>query len=99
MNLCDACETCRHCSQHGCIPTQTDQPEGKTVSTRTIIEINHDRLSDLQGYDGYIATLLRALGMSEVTGHLNARGAYDFCPGIRILAQRHHSETLKLEVK
>jgi hypothetical protein len=25
-NICDACETVKHCSQHGCIPKQTLKP-------------------------------------------------------------------------
>jgi hypothetical protein len=24
MNLCEACETCSHCSKHGCIPISSE---------------------------------------------------------------------------
>lgn len=69
------------------------------MSTRTIIEINHDHLrpSDLVE----LTDLFNTLGSSSVTGLLNRNDgkAFNWSPGIRILGQRHHSETLKLEVK
>lgn len=68
------------------------------MSTRTIIEINHDHLrpSDL----AELTVLFDMLGSSAVTGLLNRNDgkAFNWSAGIRILGQRHHSETLKLEV-
>jgi hypothetical protein len=29
-NICDACETVKHCSQHGCIPKQTTTAQDKS---------------------------------------------------------------------
>jgi hypothetical protein len=69
------------------------------VSTRTIIEINHDCLRRL-GPEQW-AELMAALSQSFITGKLNqADGSpVQWIPGIRILAQRHHSETLHLKVE
>ena len=68
------------------------------MSIRTIIEINHDYLGQL-GPEQW-AELMTALASSSVTGQLNrAEGKpVNWTTGIRILAQRHHSETLKLYV-
>lgn len=69
------------------------------MSTRTIIEINHDclRPSDLEN----LLALWKQLGSSEVARLLNVSGGdpVRWSNGLRILGQRHHSETLKLEVK
>ncbi len=69
------------------------------MSTRTIIEINHDHLTLHTAAD--LVSLLGSLRLSTVTGLLNQNNGnpVDAGSGIRILAQRHHSETLKLEVK
>lgn len=70
------------------------------MSTRTIIEINHDYLtrSTLEA----LLQLWHRLPMSDVPRMLNAAKGepvnWGGC-GIRILAQRHHSETLSLEVR
>jgi hemolysin activation/secretion protein len=70
------------------------------MSTRTIIEINHDYLNATT-----LETLLQLwhrLPSSDVATMLNAGDGkpvtWGGC-GIRILAQRHHSETLKLTVE
>ena len=72
------------------------------MSIRTIIEINHDYLG-LKGDDpaDALRRLLQALRTSDITGQLNrAAGApIDVGGGVRVLAQRHHSEALKLTVK
>lgn len=72
------------------------------MSTRTLIEINHDYLGrrSVEALRRDLDLLLMRLGSSDVTGALNAaHGApVSFGSGIRILAQRHHSETLQLEV-
>lgn len=69
------------------------------MSTRTIIEINHDYLPDISLTD--MLDLFRSMSSSDVTGELNrANGKpVQWSPGIVILAQRHHSETVNLEVK
>lgn len=69
------------------------------MSTRTIIEINHDHLTLRTATD--LIDLLASLGSSSVTGLLNHNNGkpVDWGTGIRILAQRHHSETITLEVK
>jgi len=68
------------------------------MSMRTIIEINHDYLHELVpgGFrEDLMPTLLYRLRnpISEADKQLLA--AY----GIRLLGQRHHSDTLQLEVK
>ena len=69
------------------------------MSTRTVIEINHDYLRSL-GPEQW-AELMHALASSSVTGQLNrAEGKpVNWTTGIRILGQRHHSETLRLKVE
>ena len=59
------------------------------MSTRSIIEINHDYWEDLERVDAMHAILM----------HLHDKKRYDLPKGIRMLGQRHHTETLKLEVK
>lgn len=69
------------------------------MSTRTIIEINHDHLTLATASE--LVGLLSNLRMSVVTGLLNRNNGdpVTWHTGIRILAQRHHSETITLEVK
>ena len=70
------------------------------MSTRTIIEINHDYHTP-ETLDALLA-FWQQLGSSEVARRLNeskGQPVYWQGSGIRILGQRHHSETLKLEVK
>ena len=69
------------------------------MSTRTVIEINHDYLSDLLGDTEHFASLLRDLSGSSITGMLNKGETPLVAVGIRVLGQRHHSETLTLKVK
>jgi hypothetical protein len=69
------------------------------MSTRTIIEINHDHIRRLEKDPAYLKALMQQLGMSGVTEGLNKHGPHDFCAGVRILGQRHHSETLNLKVE
>lgn len=68
------------------------------MSTRTIIEINHDYLRTLQEHPAMLDTLLRVLTGSEVTGRLNKDGGYEFCPGVKVFAQRHHSDRVVVVV-
>lgn len=67
------------------------------MSTRTIIEINHDRIHELEREPGYFAALLKVLKSGD-----GSKAAHDLLrdmTGIRILGQRHHSETLKLTIE
>jgi len=63
------------------------------MSTRTIIEINHDYLHLLLERPELVLTLLRELGGSSIPVSLNEYGRrYEYAAGIRILGQRHHSD-------
>jgi len=67
------------------------------MSTRTVIEINHDYLHDLVR-DGHVSRdLFRALSESGSMETLNADRLKP--QGVRFLGRRHHSETLKLVVR
>lgn len=63
------------------------------MSTRTVIEINHDYLSDLSHEPEHMAEVIRALQSCDLK-----RLQHNAVPGIRVLGQRHHSETLNLKV-
>ncbi|MBV6304885.1 hypothetical protein KVP10_08295 [Candidimonas humi] len=69
------------------------------MSTRTIIEINRDYLGP--GQCASLCALVNHLGLSVITGELNRLNGdpMDWHDGIRVLAQRHHSETLELKVE
>jgi hypothetical protein len=67
------------------------------MSTRTIIEINHDYIHDLEADPSQLRALL-LMARSGALANVGPTGSVGL-PGIRILGQRHHSETLKLEVK
>ena len=69
------------------------------MSTRTIIEINHDFLRERGRVE--LMDLWSALPSSEVARLLNLSGGkpFNWSSGVRVLAQRHHSETLTLKVK
>lgn len=69
------------------------------MSTRTIIEINHDHLTP--STCASLCSLVSQLGLSTITGELNRLDGepINWGAGVRILGQRHHSETLTLEVK
>jgi hypothetical protein len=64
------------------------------VSTRTIVEINHDYLHDLK-QAGHISREVFNV-LCEAT---SSRKHYGPIQGLRVLAQRHHSETLELKVE
>ncbi len=66
------------------------------MSTRTIIEINHDLLGALERNPKYLASLPSSLAAGFVAAQLNAAGEFELLPGVRVLAQRHHSESIKL---
>lgn len=67
------------------------------MSTRTIIELNHDYAHSLREMD--MELLMRRILTTSLTGALNkARGRpVDLVPGMRVMAQRHHSEKITLE--
>lgn len=69
------------------------------MSTRTVIEINHDYIAGLVRNPDEFLNLLKTLTGSEITRALNRGEVPRFGSGITVLGQRHHSETLKLEVK
>lgn len=69
------------------------------MSIRTVIEINHDYLTDLEHDPEDFFDLLKRLRGSEITGLLNSGDKPRFGSGITVLGQRHHSEALKLTVK
>lgn len=69
------------------------------MSTRTIIEIDHDYLRDLSNRPNDMEKLYVALMGSVISAAVNAGKVVEFPTGVRILAQRQHSETITLEVK
>ena len=72
--------------------------EENIVSTRTVIELNHDFLHDLRENPHYLDRLLRMAATDELIENTGRKGGVGL-PGIRILGQRHHTETLELVVK
>ena len=64
------------------------------MSIRTIIEVNHDHIDRLVER-GHISEQLRDAIFSERTLEVYSAEL----PGIRRLAQRHHSTEITLEVK
>lgn len=63
-----------------------------------MIEINHDFIHELRNDPSNFSTLLLLMSSGSLA---NARtwNCDLGLPGVRVLGQRHHSETLKLEVK
>lgn len=61
------------------------------MSTRTIIEINHDYIVGMTAEDWE--------AIKQMCLHYMDAQHYRQVNGIRKLGQRHHSETLKLTVK
>lgn len=65
------------------------------MSTRTLIEINHDMLPRLQNRPDIMLLILRELGSSMHGAPLNEANEcgrpLDIGHGIRIIMQRHHS--------
>lgn len=62
------------------------------MSTRTIIEINHDQISRMTA-DDWEDIKRMCLHYPDIEQR------YRQVNGVRILGRRHHTETLKLEVK
>jgi hypothetical protein len=69
------------------------------MSIRTVIEVNHDYLADLAAHPENFSALLMMLRGSVNVHDLAEAGGNVGLPGLRLLGQRHHSETLKLTVK
>lgn len=65
------------------------------MSTRTILEFNHDYFHDLDTVEAMTKLLHELRG-----GFLNEsiKSGRHIAPGVRVLAQRHHSEALTLKV-
>ena len=70
------------------------------MSTRTLIEINHDQLKSLLDRPDIVDAILRNLGMTTYNASLNeanAEGrALEITHGVRIVLQRHHSTAVKV---
>ena len=69
------------------------------MSTRTIIEINHDHLHCLMDGADRMNLVLQLLCGTGIVAALNDGLIPEPVSGVRILAQRHHSETLELTIK
>lgn len=75
------------------------------MSTRTIVEINHDLLRDCEDdlrsdASGPLVQLVKALCFSDLPAQLNSGQRPRIAGGaITVLAQRHHSTELTLTVK
>lgn len=67
------------------------------MSIRTIVEFNHDYANDLAAED--LRRLKRALFDTDTTAALNVGQIPQPVTGVRILAQRHHSDEITLTVK
>jgi hypothetical protein len=64
-------------------------------NTRTVIEVNHDFIYDLRTDPTYFVRLMSMVALDEFEERIGRKGSVGI-PGIRVLAQRHHSETLEL---
>lgn len=64
------------------------------MSTRTVVEFNHDCIEDLKRAGHISEELFGMLCMAH-----SSRKPYGPIQGIRVLGQRHHSETLKLTIE
>lgn len=66
------------------------------MSTRTIIEINHDHLHALEWDQEWWTNLLQRLGSSHYGAELNEANAagrpVDIGHGVRLVMQRHHAD-------
>lgn len=63
------------------------------MSIRTIIEINHDALHELREHPERVDEFLHLLGCQ------NPRDMAQIPAGIRVLAQRHHSDKVVITVQ
>lgn len=63
------------------------------MSTRTIIEINHDYLHRIADDTEKLIAFVRRLGASR--GEAEKIAPY----GIKVLAERHHTEEMRLQFK
>jgi hypothetical protein len=73
------------------------------MSTRTIIEINHDQLHTLKWDEEFWANLLSRLGGSHYNADLNeaneAGHSIDIGHGVRIVLQRHHATNVTVKTE
>jgi hypothetical protein len=68
------------------------------MSTRTVIELNHDYISELLSDPKAMAAFLLFLSSGAAANARTWDTDLGF-QGIRVLGQRHHSETLLLTVR
>lgn len=66
------------------------------MSIRTVIEINHDHLYRLKEDPQWAEQLYNLLASGDWK---TDRMVFPLPNGVRVLGERHHSETLKLTVK
>lgn len=64
------------------------------MSIRTIIEVNHDRLHELMDNPEFAQELWMLLASGDRKSIEHNR-----IPGIRVLADRHHSQSIELKVE
>jgi hypothetical protein len=73
------------------------------MSTRTIIEINHDQLHALKWDEEFWTNLLSRLGGSHYNADLSeaneAGRSIDVGHGVRIVLQRHHSTDVTVKTE
>jgi hypothetical protein len=66
------------------------------MSIRTIVEINHDRLSSLDNAEVLLEMILN-LRMGHYMPELNSGGTPEIAEGVRVLMQRHHSADILIK--
>jgi hypothetical protein len=73
------------------------------MSTRTLIEINHDLLHRLQDDPSIMARILSDLGSTRYNGELNRANEkgqpLDIGCGVHLVMQRHHSDDITVKTR
>ena len=66
------------------------------MSIRTIVEINHDRLSSLDNAEALLEMILN-LRMGLYMPELNNGGTPEIAEGVRVLMERHHTSDVLIK--
>ncbi len=66
------------------------------MSIRTIVEINHDNLNDLQEHPERLREIVECLYKNNATKLAELRYLTN---GVRFLGQRHHSDEMTITVR
>ena len=66
------------------------------MSIRTIVEINHDLLSQLDDPE-QLKEMLISLSLGRHVPELNNGNQPEIAPGVRVLLQRHHSDEVTIK--